>query len=254
MPFLPMTVLPRCALLALLVLVLSPALAESPKRFYGYAFDLETDAYLYTEVHEQHIADGEWVSGRITYFDPEGRKIGDKSLDFSGNRFVPTYDYRLPELGYREAILEVGEQIEMLKVSDGSTRTDAVRNRPPIAADSGFHNFLVEHFELLLAGETVEFTFVAVGRLDTFKFRARRIEDGEFDGKPVVRFQVEANSLLRLVAPKLIVSYDAERRHLKEYRGPSNVIDPGTGEVYEARIAYYAEPPAGAPDALPPLE
>lgn len=237
-----------------LALVCVPALADRTARFYGYAFDLESDEYLYTEVHEQVLVDEKWVRGDIKYYAPDGEKWGEKSLDFSDNVFIPVYDYQLPALEYREAILSVGDQIKFLKKSDGKTRTDQVRNKPPIAADSGFHNFLVKHFDQLLAGETVAFTFIAVGHLDTFKFRARRIEDGEFDGKPVVRFKVEPNSLLRLIAPELIVSYDAEKKHLKEYRGPSNVINPKTGKVFDARIAYYAEPPAQAPQPLPPLD
>lgn len=244
----------KILLAATLTLMTGAVQADEVLRFYGYAFDLDSNKYLYTEVHEQKIVDGDWVSGRIRYFDPDGQQIGEKSLDFGGNEFIPVYDYELPALGYREAILEVGDQIKLLKTSDGKTKTDSIRNKAPIAADSGFHNFLVANFEDLLKGETVEFTFVAVGRLDTFQFRASRIDDDTFDGKPVVRFHVEANSLLRFVAPDLEVSYDPETMHLKEYRGPSNVINPETGDVFEARIAYYAEPPPGAPEQLPPLE
>ena len=36
-------------------------------RFYGYAYDLKSNRYLYTEVHEQKVTDNHWVSGSITW-------------------------------------------------------------------------------------------------------------------------------------------------------------------------------------------
>ena len=41
-----------------MLLVLPAAAETTTNRFYGYAFDLKSDAYLYTEVHEQVIEDG----------------------------------------------------------------------------------------------------------------------------------------------------------------------------------------------------
>lgn len=230
--------------------------ADGTFRFYGYAFDLKTDRYIYTEVHEQKIVGDKWVSGVITYFAPDGSRLGTKKLDFSADPFIPLYDYELPELGYREGIVSVGDEVKLTKTSKlgSAPKTETVANKPPIAADSGFHNFLRKNFADLMARKTVAFTFIAAGNLDSYKFRAKRIDDTTFDGKPAVRFLVEPNSLLRLVAPSLTVTYDAEQQRLLEYRGPSNVIDPATDKVYDARIAYYDKPPASAPKNLPPLE
>ena len=222
-------------------------------RFYGYAYDLDSGRYLYTEVHQQQLSGDRWTSGSIRYYAPDGKELGAKTLDFAADPFVPTYDYQLPALGYREGITAVGQQIAMRKTADGKTRTASISNTPPIAADSGFHTFLRAHFQELLDGKTVAFTFVAAGNLDSFKFRAKRIDDTMFEGRKAVRFKVEANSLLRLVAPELYLTYDPEERRLLEYRGPSNVIDPERAEAYKARIVYPSQPPADAPKNLPPL-
>lgn len=243
-----------CLLLMLLTAPVPGGASDAvTARFYGYAYDLETGQYLYTEVHQQNLSGKQWVGGTIRYFSPEGRELGSKTLDFSANPFVPVYDYQLPALGYREGITVVGDQIAMLKSRGGKSRTTSVPNTPPIAADSGFHSFLRAHFQELLDGKTVAFTFVAAGNLDSFKFRAKRIEDTIFDGHKAVRFKVEANSLLRLVAPELYLTYDPDQQRLLEYRGPSNVIDPKTDEVYKTRIVYPAHAPADAPKNLPPL-
>lgn len=229
--------------------------AESTvNRFYGYAFDLKTDRYLYTEVHEQVMEGGKWVRGKIGYYGPDGRLRGEKTLDFSADPFIPLYDYRLPAQGYREAITAIDANVSLLKTSDGKTRTAQVPKKDPITGDSGFHNFLRAHFQELMGGKTVAFTFIAAGNLDSYKFRAKRVEDTRFEDRKAVRVLVEANSLLRVVAPNLVVTYDPDEQRLLEYRGPSNVIDPDTGKVYEARIAYYREPPAAAPKTLPALQ
>jgi hypothetical protein len=239
--------------LSLVASAVAAATDTQTARFYGYAYDLDSGRYLYTEVHQQRLSGDRWLSGSIRYFAPDGSELGLKTMDFASNPYVPVYDYQLPGLGYREGITAVGERITMQKTAAGKTRTASVANAPPIAADSGFHSFLRAHFQELLDGKTVAFTFVAAGNLDTFKFRARRIEDTTFEGRKAVQFKVEANSLLRLVAPDLYLIYDPEQRRLLEYRGPSNVLDPKTEELYKARIVYPSSPPADAPKNLPPL-
>lgn len=228
--------------------------ADVTARFYGYAYDLKSNRYLYTEVHEQKLSGDKWLGGSIRYYGADGVLLGEKKMDFSANPFIPVYDYHLPALQYQEGITSVSDSgIAMLKSSHGKRKTVKVDNDPPMAADSGFHAFLRAHFQDLLDGKTVPFTFVAAGNLDTFKFRAKRIDDTTFEGKKAVRFLVEANSLLRVVAPNLQLTYDPEEQRLLEYRGPSNVIDPATDKVYEARIVYPAQAPTDAPKNLPPL-
>ena len=70
-------------LLGLLCLLwMLPAAAETTvNHFYGYAYDLDSDRYIYTEVHEQEIVDGVWTRGSIRYYDAEGTLIGGDPLD-----------------------------------------------------------------------------------------------------------------------------------------------------------------------------
>lgn len=244
------------ALLTCLMLTLIPTgHADDTRRFYGYAFDLDTDRYVYTEVHEQVWEDGRWVRGTIDYHAPDGTLRGTKTLDFSADPYVPLYEYTLPDQDYAEGITAIDTNgIQLTKTSDGKQQVETIDRRDPVTGDSGFHNFLLDHFDVLMDRQTVAFTFIAAGNLDSYKFRARRIQDTQFEGATAVQFKVEANSLLRLVAPDLTVVYDPQSRRLLEYRGPSNVIDPQTGKVYDARIAYYSQPPQPGPATLPPLE
>ena len=245
------------ATLALLALPIHVLAAERTERFYGYAYDLNTGRYLYTEVHQQRASGEKWTGGSIRYFLPDGKEFGIKTLDFSANPIIPLYRLELSARGgYSEGISAVGEKIELFRQDYGEAapRKALVDQRLPMTADSGFHSFLRAHFEELLEGKVLEFRFAVAGYLDVFKFRAKRVEDSSFEGKPAVRLRVEPDSLLSLLGKPLEISYEPGERRLVEYRGISNIHDPATGEPFDVRIAYYKKKPADAPATLPPLE
>jgi len=240
------------AALALALALAGPSLAQDGEHtFRGYAYDLESGKFLYTEIHKQVIAGDRWLGGTIDYYAPDGSQIGHKSLDFKQDPYVPVFRLDLNiGGGYMEGITAVGaERIELQKKGYGTNRvrTESIERRGAMAADSGFHSFLRDRFADLVAGKTVPFTFAVAGELDSYKFRARRVEDGTFEGKPAMHFKVEASTLLRFVAPHLEVLYEPGQRKLLEYRGISNVHDPRTFEPYTVRITYPSTRPADAP-------
>jgi hypothetical protein len=236
---------------ALLGMTLCAAAQDGTHTFQGYAYDLETGAFLYTEVHKQAIAGERWLGGTIDYYAPDGASIGHKVLDFSADPYVPLYQLDLSTGGgYMEGVKAVtAETIAMQKKGYGSNkvRSATVKRKGTMVADSGFHSFLRDRFSDLVAGKTAEFTFAVSGELDQFKFRARRVEDGTFEGKPAVRLKVEPSTWLRLLADPLEVLYDPEQRKLLEYRGISNLHDPRTFEPYTVRIIYPSKRPADVP-------
>lgn len=237
-----------------LALLLMPLAQAETHRFYGHAFDLKSDVYLYTEVHEQEIVDGVWKRGRIRYYDPDGELIGDKQLSFDADPYIPVYELTLPYKDYVEGISAVGDEISLYKSSGGERKEKSIRRRDMMAADSGFHSLLRDNFETLMKGETARFRLVVAGNLDGYSFRARKVGETRFDGVDAVKLIVEPDSLLRLLVDKLELVYEPKERQLLEYRGISNIHDPQTGDAYNARIVYPKAPPAGAPATLPPLE
>jgi hypothetical protein len=243
-------------MLPLLATASGPAAPVSEVRaFYGYAYDLRSDRYLYTEVHRQRVEDGRWVGGTIRYYDTDGREIGAKQLDFRADPYVPVYRMTLQDPVYAEAITDNGETIQVQRQVgvDGEVERQQLPHGAQTTADSGFHAFLLSHFDDLMQGEVVTFRMVVPGSLDAFNFRARRIDDTRFEGRAAVRFKVELDSLLRLLIDPLELTYDPQTHDLLEYRGISNLRDPDTTKAYEVRIAYYSKPPLDVAQ-LPPLE
>lgn len=235
--------------------VLHAADNDGTHRFYGYAYDLESGAYLYTEVHAQTIINNRWTGGRIAYFAPDGSKLGDKVLDFSADPYIPVYRLDLWSEGYYESITAVGEFVEMKTRSSraASEKSGRLAKTPDLVADSGFHSYLVDKLPMLKDGKTVRFTLAVSGNRDSYKFKAVKTGETSFDGKRGLRLRVAADSLLAWITDPLELIYDLDSLQLLEYRGISNIHDPATGKPYDVRIVYLTVPPADAPKVLPPL-
>jgi hypothetical protein len=244
----------------LLLVVLVPALGQATAgravhRFYGYAFDQSSGRYLYTEVHRHVYQDDRWVNGTIRYYGADGLLIGQKTLDFSQDPFVPLFRLSLPGEGYEEGISAVApEGIEIDTLKRGQRERLRLDRVPEMVADSGFHSFVVQHLDALRLGQTVTLDFIAVGRMQVFRFRLDKVAETVVDGHPALQIRAEPDSLLRLLAPRLLLTYDLQTHYLLEYRGISNLHDPVTGKGLMVRLVYPAHPPAGAPTTLPPLD
>lgn len=217
--------------------------------FFGYAYDIDSGSYLYTERHQQRLEGQRWVGGRIDYFDADGERLGHKEIDFRANPYVPEYTLSL-ESGYREGIRDIdGEQATMWRREAGADNeeTASLRLRDAMAADSGFHSLIYDNLDAILNGETKRFRMAVAGNLNDYSFRVRSIGETEFEGRPAALLKVDAATLLRLVAPSLELVYDPEDGRLLEYRGLSNVHDPATGKPYEdVRISFFSSPPEDA--------
>jgi len=239
---------------AVLLLAGATAQAQEIQRFYGHAYDLKSGAYLYTEVHAQQVDATRWLGGTIDYYDPAGQKFGHKTLDFRNDEFVPVFRLEMNS-GYMEGIRDNRNEVVMERREKAGARveTETLDKVSPMCADSGFHSCLRAHFAELQAGKTVKFTLAVAGSLDSFRFRARKSGEIQWQGQKAVQIHVEPDSLLRLLAGPLELLYEPEQRKLLEFRGISNIQDPRSGKPYDVRIIYPEQPPPGAPAKLPPL-
>ncbi len=247
----------KTILACMLLLAATGAGAADPEllRFYGYAYDLKSGKYLYTEVHEQKVTDSSWISGSITYYRPDGQRFGYKTLDFSKDQVLPAYRMEQFDMGRIEAITDNGDPLQMMiKLGpDKPEKTGSIPKKPMMTADSGFHMFIRAHFAELMRGDTIKFAFAAASELDQFKFKMYRIDDTTFEGAKAVRIKVEPATLLTFLVDPLILTYHEESRRLLEFRGISNIHDPKSRKANIVRISYFTNPPEDAPKSLPPL-
>jgi len=238
-----------------LLLALAAGLAGAETlRFHGYATDLDSGKYLYTESHEQQMQNGLVQTATITYFDGAGKRVARKTLDYRQNRSIPVFRAESPEEGYVEALRGIsGGALDLLKVTrEKGEQTKSLKlPKGLVAADSGFNHLIQDNLPTLLEGKTLQFHLVVAGNLDVYHFRARKVRDESFEGAPAALLRVEPDSLLRFLVDPLDLLYDPSNRRLLEYRGVSNILDPATSKVYpKVRIRYSskAPPEARAPD------
>lgn len=243
--------------LAALGLAAGPAFAETsaaqwipadcPRllEFSSRAHDLDSGELIYTEGHRQcrDPAGNRPLRGEIRYFDPGGKEIGYKRLDYAPGATAP--DFRLDDhrAGYVEGARRVPGGIELFRSGDapGDLRTKVLEVPDVPVIDSGFDEFVRINLERIRAGDTVRLTFVVAGRLDSFRFRARAVGEESRKGRTAVRILVEHDSFfVRMLIDPITLWYDAASGRLLEYRGISNVSAPD-GTNYDARIVYSPE-------------
>jgi hypothetical protein len=241
------------AWLACSLLPAQAAPVSQATRVVGYVRDAATQRYLYTEVHVLNLGDdGAVQAGVTTYYDPQGREIARKTLDYRGNRTVPIYRMDMPALRYAEGISSNSPQALIFKRDkDEETRKALPLDDGPVAADAGFNQLLQDQLPAILQGDTVRFGLIVAGYANRFKFRAKKVGEPGPDGQTTLRVLVEPDSMLRMLVSPISLSYDIKSRRLLSYQGVSNIIDPDTAKVYKnISIVYGGTAPAEA--RLPP--
>lgn len=230
-------------LIPLLLCLPLSAGAETVMRFSGLATDLKTGQPLYREVHEQRYDGNRWLGGSIRYVTPDGRLLGEKTLDFSKNRYIPLMRFRQPGIGYEDSITAVDDRKVEVRTQRGDTVEDATLPRlSDQAADSGFNAFVVDQLPALAQGRTVPLRFLVVGQRDQYRFRLVPVEQMSAGGERAIRLRVEPDSLLRWLVDPLTLVYGLESRRLLRYEGVSNLINPQSGKAWQVRIRFDDAP------------
>jgi hypothetical protein len=215
--------------------------SETPitRVFSGRALDVESGRWLYTEQHRHVYQGGRWKSGQIRYVAPQGTVLGEKTLDFSQDPFVPLMRTVYAPIGQEEAITRIeGSTITMETVRDGQRKAKDVARPQSLAVDSGFHAFVQAKLEELMSGKTIPMQFGVISQFDHFRFRVRRAEGVSEQAPGSVALRVEADSMLRLVVPTVNLVYDTRSKDMLEYEGMSNIVDPQTRKAPRVRIRY----------------
>lgn len=241
------------ATLALAVAFNTSAAATQTRSYYGYATDLRTGEYLYTEVHKHQYAGDRWLSGTMKFYAPDGRFIGDKTLDFSKDAYIPLVRFTLGGGRYQDAITAINDKsITVENTRDNKVEVGRISRSKNLAADSGFNAFLVDNLSTLKVGKSVNLSLVVIGRRDDYRFKAVPKGQLDFNGEKAIRVRIEPDSLLRYVVDPIDVMYGLESKSLLRYEGISNILDRNTGKPFNVRIDYRIKPD-NVPVKLPAL-
>lgn len=207
--------------------------SNNTEAFVGFAYALDNDTLLYREEHRILYEAGAPQAGEVLYIDADENEMG-----------VKRSRYREPSRpSYEFAFTGLDRDTETVEPSDSGVRVNSVRSGnldwPPGQAviDSGFHYFILDHFDQLKAGDTVRLEFLAPTRVSWTSL----VIEPESNGNDQLKMQLKPrNRLISLFFDPIRLTYDVPSRRLLEYRGLTNVPKPGGGN-YTARIEYQYE-------------
>ena len=228
----------------------APEAALEPR--VGHAFALDSGRAVYREVHEPEVVDGELVSDRVEYVDPQGETFARKRVSFGDTPLAPAFRLEDSRTGYLEALERRDDgRIELIyrKREQASVKRTVIDPPSGVVADAGFDLLIYRNLDRLRDGETLRFPFAAASQQQTVPFRLRRIDEREVLGQPALIIRLEPdNMFIRWLANPIDVAYHAETGALLRYEGLSNIANPDSDENYRVRIDF---PPDGVEPERP---
>lgn len=198
--------------------------------FVGKAYDTESGELLYTEEHRLEQTDGTPQRETVRYVTPEGDTLAQKEMTYWQPE-RPCYRLTVTNPERTEVVEpdDEGVAIESKKSGTLAWSDDSVS-----VIDGGFHYFILDHFDQLLAGDSVDFQFLAPTRV---RWLGLRVEPaGQADGQLRLDLKVQS-MMLSWVVSDLELTYDIDTRQLLRYRGLTNLPNPDGGN-YTADIQY----------------
>ena len=229
-------------MIASLMLSLSSPLAANAKlgETVGLAYDLKSEELLYRETH-CISADG--FDHEVIYQDNDGKLIARKLLDFSTGATTPSF---VQHNHYSSESIQVAladGQVSMAIIDSDGAQSKAAVARPddssPIVIDAGFDEFVREHWDQLVSGESREFQFPFADRSSLVELRIQPLTCS-YDTQTDQCFRLDlSNWLLRVLVKPIELGYDSDSRRLTRYRGLSNIGDEnGNGLQVDIRYSY----------------
>lgn len=252
----------RATLAAALSWTLSPFVAiagavpdAALERRVGHAYSLATGEKLYREIHKPDVDSGELVGDEVVYRAPDDRVIARKRVDFTERAIAPAFRLTDRRTGYVEGLeWPDPDRAALLRREGEEAAMERVEIDAPadLVADAGFDVVIYRRLDELKAGDELKFPFAAPGRLDTYNYRLRKVDEGRVLGEPAITIRFEPQSaVLRWLVDPIDVAYQRDTGALLRYEGVSNLPNPDGEGNYRVRIDF---PPEGRSPEPPPTD
>lgn len=206
----------------------------------GDAMEVGTASKVYTEEHEEVMDADKHIATITNYKDPSGKIIAKRKLDFSKSFIRP--DFKLEDLreGYVEGAEVTNGGIRVFKKKKGEElKSKEIVVPEPSVVDGGFNYFVKSHWDEIMKGSVVTFNFVVPSQLDYYKFRVRKVKEGNYQGRTSITVNLEVdNFLMRAFVSPIKIMYDVQTRRILLYEGISNINKPAAGQCYVVRLIY----------------
>ncbi len=226
---------------SLLLIIAGAPVMAADFAFTGYARSLDTSELLYVELHAVSAAGTPRESRVVLYGCADGQApFARKELVYA-TRIAPTFRFEDARSGYAEGLSRDarGLQVSARAGTAAELRTARVDDRGLIA-DAGFDEFVRARWDELERGKSLEAPFLVPSRLESMKFRVRKVGETKIGEDTASVIRLSLAGLLGWVLPDIDVSYRHRDRQLLRYRGTTNVRD-ANGKLIVAEIDFPDE-------------
>lgn len=215
--------------------------ADEFLNFTGAAVDADSGAALYTENYFLHLVDGKLRERIVVYTCPGHPELAFARKQVQVNDpFKPSFELNDQRRGYLEAFEAQGLKIRFRPGKDAEEQVAVAEDSANLVVDSGFDEFVLRHFDELVAGEKLAISFVVPSQLEAMSFKIKYLGAETIAGRPAEVFRLALTGLLGLIASGIDVSYDRDNKTLLRFAGLSNLRD-ADGDNYTVTIDF---PPA----------
>lgn len=210
--------------------MVAQATVAEPQELRGTAVSVDDGRVLYTEYHRWHDA---WH--RAEYRAPDGTLLAVNELDYSPGRSQPAFIQTDKINGATEGARWDGDKLTLFHGS----RSKVMAYREPLVISSGFNNFVLEHWDDLIANRVWAVDFAVPQHLMIVGLKVRRIAADESHiphrHPDWIYLRVQAaNPILSWFVDPVDLAYSADR-FLRVYRGSSNLEIAGRTPTVEIR-------------------
>lgn len=207
----------------------------------GSAYSIENGQLLYRELY---TGLDENKSVRVDYVSPQGNTFATKTLVYAGEVFQPSFTFKDSRDNEITSAEFQGAKLVLAHGMNNSTQEAVIHDNAKVVIDAGFDAYIQLHWDKLLAGEKLKFTFAMPTRLGVVDLVARQIKASESPvynkdyGQGWVYFRIApAKKIASLFADPINLAYEPKGKYLMRYHGRSNLDDDQGGPV-DVRIEY----------------
>lgn len=198
------------------------------------AYLKDTKKVLYTEQHTLSYDGDKLLTSHTRYFDPNGKLIAQMKSDYRQSLMMPTYTFEDLRRGSTEGLELRDSKYYIFHQNPQEKRQEKLIENPQgIFSCQGWHYYIVKNIEEIQSKD-LNLNLLFPSKLDYYSFNLQK----ESSKDSVLQLRLEfSNWFVRLFAPRLDLTYDASKRKLLSYVGPSNILDLN-GDIQYVKVVY----------------
>lgn len=211
---------------ALLALSVGDVTAAVAIQYEGTAQLAEGNAFAYREMHYLERNDDGAGERLVLYLCKDGQAFARKTVSYGAGSLAPDFALEDARNGYREGVRTVGgKRSVFVKYGAKRERSAPLPDVDGLVADAAIDDFVTQHVDRLVAGESVRIPMLVPGERDFMVFKVKREGATQIDGESALVFRLTLGAWYGRFLPHIDVTYTSDDRALRRYEGLSNLRD-----------------------------